>query len=244
MILPSRRARLFVAVSAVAFVLLNNVIAAGLVFAAYGFDAGLFVADGELVTRRLGTADLLRWGALIDMLGYLAAGPVVSYMYAAAARRGLGNQVLAVCGLGFAFVGAIGAVLLASAGAWLLGPAVNDAALGAARVAYGALENAVFVGLWGTLELLLLGVWFAGVGRSLIVEDRAFGYAAILAGVGCLAYSVRTGITGRPPLPIDGPLDVAILTCVAFIPIWMLWLAFRLIVTPAERGDRPQCLPT
>jgi len=130
-------------------------------------------------------------------------------------------------------VGAIGAVLLASAGAWLLAAETPDASSReAVRTAYAALENVVGVGLWGTLELLLLGVWFVGVGRMLTAGDRAFGSVAVLAGVGCLAYAVRTGLTGRPPLPIANVFDIAILACVAFLPVWMLWFAFKL-----ARGD-------
>jgi len=72
-----------VALSAVAFVVLNNVVASLVILAAHGFDPSLFVADGELVMRDLGTAELLRWGALIDMVGYLCAAPVVLFMYSA-----------------------------------------------------------------------------------------------------------------------------------------------------------------
>jgi hypothetical protein len=217
-----------VALSAVAFVVLNNVIASALVLAAYGFDPSLLLADGELVTRQLGTAELLRWGALIDMVGYLSIAPVVLYMYSKGPRR-VGGWVTAFSGLSFAVVGAIGAVLLASVGASLLqSPASDEVSLAAARVAYSGLENAVFVGLWGTLELLLLGVWFGGVARQLLPDSRAFGYVAVLAGIGCVGYAIRTGLTGHPPLPVAGPIDIAILACVAFLPIWMLWLAVML----------------
>lgn len=218
-----------VALSAVAFVLLNNIVASFVVLAAHGFDPSLFVADGELVIRDLGTAEILRWGALIDMVGYLCAAPVVLFVYSRGAQL-LTDRVLAFCGLAFSLVGAIGAVLLASAGAWLLAAPTPDAtSLEIVRVTYAALESIVAVGLWGTLELLLLGVWFVGVGRMLTAGDRAFGFVAVLAGVGCLAYAVRTGLTGRPPLPMANAFDIAIVACVAFLPIWMLWLAFKLL---------------
>ena len=238
---PSPRVGALVALSAVAFVVLNNVIASGLVFAAYGFDANLLLADGELVARNLGTADLLRWGAMVDMLGYLAAAPVVVYMYANAARPGTGSRILAFCGLSFSLVGAMGAVLLASAGASLLELAADPVSVAPARVAYAALESLVFAGLWGTLELLLLGIWFLGIGRQVLADSRVFGYMAMVAGIGCLGYAVRTGLTGRPPLPIANVLDIAILGCVAFLPIWMVWLAVRLF-----RGDgqMPGPMPT
>jgi hypothetical protein len=210
-------------------VLIGQSVASLLVAAAYGFDANLLLADGALVERRLGTADLLRWGSLIDMLGYLALVPVVAYVYGMRPRPGTGTRVVAVCGLSFALVGASGAVLLASAGAWLLeAPTANPEGLATARVVYGTLENAVVVGLWGTLELLLLGIWFVGVGRDTLGTNRLVGYIAAVAGIGCLGYALRTAMTGHPPIPFAGPVDIAIAAAIGLLPVWLLWFAFRL----------------
>jgi hypothetical protein len=217
-----------VALSALA-VLLGQGVASALVVAAYGFDADLLLADGALVERGLGTAHLLRWGGLIDMLGYLALIPVVVYMYGLHASRGVATRVVALCGLSFSLVGASGAVVLASAGAWLLEtPVANPEALAAARIAFGTLESAVVVGLWGTLELLLLGIWFIAAGRDTQGANRLVGYAALVAGIGCLGYALRTALAGHPPLPIAGPLDIAIIAAIGLLPVWLLWFALRL----------------
>src|ERR687891_1366507 len=89
-----------VALWAIAFVVLNNVVASLVILAAHGFDPSLFVADGELVMRDLGTAEILRWGALIDMVGYLCVAPVVLFVYARQ-PDGLVARVLALSGLAF-----------------------------------------------------------------------------------------------------------------------------------------------
>jgi hypothetical protein len=140
--------------------------------------------------------------------------------------------VLAFCGLGFVLVGAIGAVLMASVGASLIESAGSAGAAEpvatSIRTAFAALSNSVYVGLWGTLELLLLGVWLLGVGWLVRAEGRAFAYLGIATGAGELAYSARTGLTGRTPTDLSNPLDVFLLGGAVLIAVWVLWLALRL----------------
>src|SRR5438128_919833 len=84
-------------------------------------------------------------------------------------------DIAAFGGLGFVLVGSIGAVLWASVGPPLLeASAAGSASALGARVAFGALSTAVYVGLWGTLEQLLLGGWLIGVGWLVRAEGRAF----------------------------------------------------------------------
>lgn len=225
----SAERRPLIALAALAFVLLD-VTAGMLVIAAYGFDLSNLTDPGALVARQLGTADLLRWGALIDMLGYLALAPVVLYIYERHRAAGLAARVVALSGLGFVLVGAIGAALLGSAGPWLLQTPTTDAqATAAARTAFASLQNVVIVGLWGTLEQLLLAVWLIGSAWWERGQNRAFGYVGIGAGIGALGYALRTGLSGTPPLPIAGPLDVAIVGGIGLLPIWVVWLAVRLM---------------
>lgn len=121
---------------------------------------------------------------------------------------------------------------MASVGPWLI---ESGASSGAAeplatsvRTAFAALSNSVYVGLWGTLELLLLGVWLLGVGWLVRAEGRAFAYLGLAAGAGELAYSARTGFTGRTPTDLSNPLDVLVLGGAVLIAVWVLWLAVRL----------------
>lgn len=225
-----------VAVAAVAFVVLSNVVASTMVLAVYGFDVGAFGAHvGTFPVRGPAVADLLRWAGLIDMVGYLAAVPVVLYLgrrlkkgSEPSRRRDL-VDLLTVMGLAFVLVGAIGAVLLAAEGPVLLqASTVGPVEAAAARVSFAALANAVYVGLWGTLELLLLGIWLIGVAWLVRAEGRAFAWLGMLAGVGALAYATRTGLTGQTPAAIAGPLDVLIFGAVGLLVVWMVWLAARL----------------
>lgn len=223
------------AMAAVVFLVLDG-LASMLVVAAYGFDLALLTDHGALVDQGPAAAGLLRLGGLVDMVGYLALAPVVIYLHGRLSmalpddlrRLGLAALVTAA-GLGFVLVGAIGAVLLGSVGPWLLeAPAADAAAHAAARVQFGALENAVIIGLWGTLELPLLATWLLGVSWAVRAEGRLFSWTGAVAGLGALAYGVRAGLTGAPPLPITGPFDILILAGISLLGIWMLWLTVRL----------------
>ena len=225
-----------VAIATLAFVVLNNALASLLFLAVYGFDIRTFADRGALIDRGADAADPLRWAALIDMVGYLALAPVVVYLHGrlrAAASEQVSRHwpfgVVTFCGLGFVLVGALGAVLMASVGPALLQAAGGDPAVhAAARVAFGALASSVYVGLWGTLELMLYGVWLIGVGWFVRAEGRAFAWFAAVGGLGALGYSLRTGLSGRTPVEGIGPLDILILGALGFASAWVLWLSVRL----------------
>jgi hypothetical protein len=146
--------------------------------AAFGFDLPAAAHFGSLLDRGPGAAELLRWGALLDMAGYLAFGLVVLYV---GERLWRGNALivasLTLSGIGAVLIGAVGAVLIATVGpSLLLDYATAPAsAREAARVALEALGRGVAAGLWGTLELTLLGAWLIGVGWLLRREWPRFG---------------------------------------------------------------------
>ncbi|MEX2548182.1 MAG: hypothetical protein WD830_10400 [Chloroflexota bacterium] len=223
-----------IALAALVFLILDA-LASILVVAAYGFDIALLTDHGALVDKGPAAAGLLRLGGIVDMVGYLALAPVVIYLHGRLRMalpdylRRLGLAALVTAGgLGFVLVGAIGAVLLGSVGPWLLEAPADAATHAAARVQFGALENAVIVGLWGTLELPLLSTWLIGVSWIARAEGRVFAWLGAGAGLGALAYGVRTGLTGDLPLPIAGPFDVLIVAGLGLLGIWVLWLPVRL----------------
>ena len=165
--------------------------------------------------------------------------PVAVYLHhrSSAAVAGRGEQgligVLTFAGVGFALIGAIGAALFAAVGPYLV-----EASAGgwteAADVTFGALASSVYVGLWGMLELLLYGIWLVGIGWLMPTENRSFGWLAMIGGVGMLAYSVRTMLTGDAPIPFEGPIDVLIALGAGLASLWVLWLAVRLWRGPAK----------
>jgi len=210
-------------------------VAVSVLAAAFGFDLLAAAHFGSLFDRGPGAAELLRWGALLDLAGYLALGLVVVYI----GERLLQGKTLVVAslrlsGLGAVLIGAVGAVLLATVGPSLLldyatAPASEREA---ARVALEALGRGVVAGLWGTLELILLGAWLIGVGWLLRREWPRFGGLAVLSGIGMVASSLRTGATGRILVDVSGPLDLIIVLIIVgslvLLFVWLLWLAVGL----------------
>jgi len=210
-------------------------VATSVLAAAFGFDLPATAHFGSLFDRGPGAAELLRWGALLDMASYLAFGLVVLY---------IGEQLwpsnalvvasLTLSGLGAVLIGAVGAVLLATVGpSLLMGYATASAsAREAARVALDALGQGVAAGLWGTLELTLLGAWLIGVGWLLRREWSRFGGLAVLSGIGMMASGLRTGATGRILVDVSGPLDLVIVLIIVgslvLLFVWLLWLAASL----------------
>lgn len=201
---------------------------------AFGFDLAATAHFGSLFDRGAGAAELLRWGALLDLLGYLAFGVVALYVGIRLwPLSPLVVTVLTVSGVAAVLIGAVGAALLATVGPSLLMDYASAEASSreAARVALEALGDGVVAGLWGTLELCLLGAWLIGVGWLLRREWR-FGGLALVSGLGMVASGVRTGSTGRILPEVAGPLDLVIVlvivASVALLFVWLLWLAVRL----------------
>jgi hypothetical protein len=225
-----------IAIVTIAMVVLQ-VTASVMFLAVYDFDVKALAANpGALPARGAEVAGLLRLGGLVDLLGYLALAPVVLYLHlrlgAVASERvkawGLVN-LLTVSGLGFVLVGSVGAALYASVGPPLIDASASGSeTAAAAHVAFAALGNGIVVGLWGTLEQLLLGVWLIGAGWLMRNEGRAFGWLAVIAGIGALSYATRTGLSGHPPGDLTAPLDIVIFAGFGLFFAWLVWVAVRL----------------
>jgi hypothetical protein len=222
-----------VAAATIAFVVLNVGVASGLFWALYGFDLGAFGHPEALLGRNGEAAAVWRFAGLVDMVSYLLFAPAVIYLhgrFTAVASQPAGQawvaRLVTGSGLGFVLVGAIGATLMASVGPPLLELGQTDPT--AARVAFLVLLSGVVVGLWGTLELLLLGVWLAGLTWWVRGEDRLLAATAAIAAVGVCGYAAQAGLTGQLPLDRPGPLQLAIIGAVGFLPLAAILIAARL----------------
>ena len=227
---PLGKRRPFVAVAAVLSVVLT-VGASILLPAAFAFDLQAIAHPGSIADKGPGVAQLLRWGALLDMVSYLPFAVLVVYFhYGLRARNQELVALLSACGLAYVLIGSIAGALLASAGPPLVAGYASASVEGreAGRVALEALGNASLVGLWGTLELIFLGFWFLGIGSLLRSEWRRFATLSIVIGLAMLAASARTGLTGQTLVEINGPIDLVIAAPLGLLFVWELWLAARL----------------
>jgi hypothetical protein len=216
-------------VSAILAVLIGGL--SGVLFLA----AGGFNLDGLLDPVRLlgvgsSRAQLLRWGALTDMLGYyLLLVPLVVCVGSELRPRG-GSIVdlITVAGVLYAAIGATAAVVLAEAGPVLLRAydQADPAARGDIALAFQVLTNAVYKGAWQTLEVLPLAAWAAGTGVLLWSKRRVLGGIGITMGIlGLVSAAVRmaqVGVGMGPAVVYAGP-------AATMFAAYVVWLALLLL---------------
>lgn len=189
-------------------------------------DLGLYLTTGA------SGANLVRWAMVLDLFSYyLLIVPLTLWLWRWLKGRSPNWMgFYALCVLGYSFVGAIGAVTLA--GVWPpLIAAYAQAAEGQRAIieaVFTAFENTVYTGLWNTLEVLLGGVGWLGLGLILFQERRAPGVVTILLGLSALVDAAGTIINSEAVASLGLSL-YAIL-----IPIWALWLGIDLLRKPVQ----------
>jgi hypothetical protein len=199
--------------------------------AASGFDAAALAHPGSIVDRGEGAADLLRVGGLLDMASYLPVAVLVLYLHDRLRRRG--GQLVALMtagGLAYVLIGGIGGAILATGGPPLIEgyATATESGREAARVALDTLGHIVLAGLFGTLELIPLAGWVIGIGWLLRREWPAFAALSAVVGLAAFASAVRTGLTGRTLIEVDGPLALVIAASLGLFIVWQLLLVARL----------------
>jgi len=161
---------------------------------------------------REGHAEAFRWAALTDMFSYyLPFLLVVLAVYTSSAEASdPDRRTTAVAGVLYAVVGAIGAVLLATAGASLIETHVA-AGTRETAVAFKTLTDAVFIGLWQILEVVFAAVWWFGVAKTWATSTllRTVGY--LMASAGIVTSAARM-------LQLD---DLAWLSVLVFVILWL-----------------------
>ncbi len=139
-----------------------------LFFAAAGFSAQVNSDPAALVAVGGNGPTLVRWASMVDLLGYLALAPVVVYLRRRFHADPL-NDLCAASGYTYILVGAIGAVMFATAGPALIHDYTSAGAAERASIVttFSALYQIVVLGIWQTLEGIPAGVWLLGAGLSL-----------------------------------------------------------------------------
>jgi hypothetical protein len=83
------------------------------------------------------------------------------------------------------------------------------------------------------LELPLLAVWMTGITHIARVEGRLFTFLGWVSAVGLFGYALRCALSGQTPFVLAGPVDYLILAPIGALPIWILWVAYRLWHAPS-----------
>jgi hypothetical protein len=141
--------------------------------AAAGFSASLSVPPTQLLASGSSGADLIRWGSLVDMFGYLCIAPVVLFLHGRYGGAKL-IDVYAAAGLALVVIGSIGAVVMASAAPPLINQyaTASPAARQTLEFVFATLYRAVVEGMWQTLETIPAAVWLLGTAIAARAEPR------------------------------------------------------------------------
>jgi hypothetical protein len=174
--------------------------AVGLHAAQYDFDA----FEDPLRLLDMTGVDLgsLRAFLVLDMFGfYLLLAPIVLASHRFLATRTSWAPTLTACGLAYVLIGAMGAAILAAAWPSILAShavaAPEQAPL--LRSNFALVTQLVYGGLWNTLEVLLVGVWWCGLGLALWPSSRVFALLTLVTGLFPLLDGVA-GIFALAPL--------------------------------------------
>ena len=200
------------------------------------FSAEVFTHPAVMLSIGAGGANLLRWGLLLDMLGYyLLLLPVALFLQRwCGSRNPTWVRFYTVCGSGYILIGAVGAATLAAVHPPLI-TAYAQASEGqraALEIVFVGMWNMVYGGLWNIVGELLVGIWFLGIGWQLRSERRIFGVVSIILGISALLDSLGT------ILSVEAVASLGLLVYVGLAPIWALWLGLDLLRKPVPLENR------
>lgn len=227
----SRSFQRFAAVTAIISFLLaltSNVLSG----MAYNFSPDIFTNPVLMLSVGTDGASLLRWGMILDMLGYyLPLLPLALFL-----QRWLGSRnpdwtrFYTFCGVGYILIGAIGAATLAA----VLPPLIVAFASASAdlrrvlEIVFSTIWNMVYGGMWNILEVLLAGIWFLGIGLLLRAERRILSIVSIILGLSALLDSLGM------MLRIDSIALFGLSIYLVLAPVWALWLGIDLLRRPVQ----------
>ena len=206
-----------------------------LVLAPVNFNFEAFEKTDLFLSVGANAANGLRWSMALDMLGsYLLLAPAALFFWHWLKPKGRALVGLyTFCGLSFILIGAAGAAMLLAV--WP--PLINAYAQSSGQqreilsTVFGAITNAVTGGLWNTLNAIMSGIWWLGIGMFLRSERRILGVVTVVLGAASLL-----GVIGRI-LTITPLATLGLSVVLSLLPIWALWLGIDLLRKPVQLTD-------
>jgi hypothetical protein len=175
------------------------------------------------------SAELLRWGALTDMLGYYILLIPLFLSVGENLRRARGPiaDLPTVGGLMYSLMGGATAVVLAFAAPPIL-DAYREAEPGAQAglaFAFTELTDVAYKGVWQTLDAILVGSWALGTGLLIRKVRRGVGTAGVALGLASVAASAVRMTEADISL---GPLLAFATIWASLFWLYVIWLAILL----------------
>lgn len=177
-------------------------------------------------------AGIMRVSMMFDLFGYLLVAPLVLMLEQQLQPKSpYFTRLFTICGLAYSFLGAIRAVLVAEvvptlAMQYISAPAAQRPML---ELTISTFYQAVALGIWNPLEVLMASLRFMGIGSTMRKDRHVFGFAAL--GMGAF---VLMDVLGRF-INNDIVFNVGAAGMV-FLPIWSLCFGIDLLRHPLEHA--------
>jgi hypothetical protein len=140
-----------------------------LFLAAFQFRFDRFFEPTLILGSGPTSAELLRWAAVLDLLGYYLATAVLAYVLwrQLRPRDPLVADLSTMAAVGYAVAGGAGAAVLAMVAPMLMHNYTGATATGQALIAaqFATVLQVVWRGIWQFLDAILLAAWWLGIGR-------------------------------------------------------------------------------
>jgi hypothetical protein len=192
-----------------------------------------FQADQEptrLLAAGATSAELLRWGSVLDLFGFYLATAVLAYVLwrQLRPRNPLLADLSTMAGLGYALAGGAAAAVLAVFGPMLMhdyiGASPTDRVVITAQ--FATLSDVVMRSIWQFLDGILIGAWWLGIGLLLRPDRPRLSVLTLVLGA-VAAVGAFVNLVG-----LSVVRDV--LLGVLFI-LWFAWWIWLLVVFLRQR---------
>jgi hypothetical protein len=194
-----------------------------LFLAAFQFRIDWLLEPARILGAGATSAELLRWAAALDLIGYYLASAVLAYILWRVLRPR--NPVLAdlstLAAMGYALAGGTGATVLALVGPMLMhdyaaAPGATDEAVIAAQ--FSLLFEVVWRAIWQFLDGILVGAWWLGIALLVRPDQRVLSRLSLVLAV-VAVIGVILNVLG-----LDLARDLSLGIVFTLWTAWSIWL--------------------
>lgn len=207
-----------------------------LFLAAFQFRLDWFLEPTLVLGAGAASAELLRWAAALDLIGYYLASAVLAYVLwrLLRPRNPMVADLSALAAIGYSIAGGAGAAVLATVGPMLMRDyAATSAPADQAVIAsqFTLLFEVVWRGIWQFLDGLLVAGWWLGIGLLVRADQRGLSRLSLLlaaaAGIGVAFNLLGLGMAR------DASLGVV-------FGLWTAWWVWLLVLLLRHRVPFPE----
>ena len=193
-----------------------------LFLAAFQFRIDWFLEPSRMLGAGATSAELLRWAATLDLIGYYLASGVLAYVLwrVLRPRNPLLADLSTLAAFGYALAGGAGAAILATVGPMLMydHAAATSAEQATIATQFTLLFEIVWRSIWQFLDGILVATWWLGVG--LLVRTAQPGLSRLSLS---LSAAAAIGVVFNV-LGLDLARDASLGVVFTLWTVWWIWL--------------------